>query len=410
MQVNPQQLLDDGFIILRNVIPPEQLNELRDSFEVLLGKQKKIWAAERKPDEPPGGAWDTSAQPRVFFNTVVDKETANAAGFCLHENTLGVSRQLMQAPDAAVTLMALMCSPPKDYGPASWHRDMDPIEQAPMRGLQTDMLTNAPGYVQWNIPLYDDSVLWVVPGSHSRPNTDVEHQHLLTNPQKPIPGGIPVELNAGDGVVYSNLILHWGSNYSSKLRRTIHLGYRSFGGAIFPYVNHHYWKLDFTAHLLSDARAHFERFAELHKQRCDVIESTFRAILNKDETTFREGLATLHPGADERMVTVVLLCRWADKVRKLKSPDILNLPLEERVRAVSEHRLNIHLFEEFATRFSQSEADTLWERFETLDAQLQADAERSVPDFGSQPMRYLFTEMPANFDLEHFIASWDSQK
>ena len=53
MQVNPQQLLDDGYIILREVIPPGQLQELRDCFERIVERQKVIWAKERKPDDPP---------------------------------------------------------------------------------------------------------------------------------------------------------------------------------------------------------------------------------------------------------------------------------------------------------------------------------------------------------------------
>ena len=42
MQVNPKQLLDDGYIILRDVIPPGQLEELRDCFETLVERQKVI--------------------------------------------------------------------------------------------------------------------------------------------------------------------------------------------------------------------------------------------------------------------------------------------------------------------------------------------------------------------------------
>ena len=166
MKVNPQQILDDGFIILRNVIPPERLNQLRDSFELTVERQKAIWAQNHKPDAPPGGEWETSPQPRVMFSTVADQETADTIEFCLHENTRGVSRQLMRSKEATVTLMALMCNPVRDHGPANWHRDIHPIDQAPLGGLQADMLENAPGYVQWNIPLYDDDVLWVVPGSH----------------------------------------------------------------------------------------------------------------------------------------------------------------------------------------------------------------------------------------------------
>jgi hypothetical protein len=35
----------------------------------------------------------------------------------------------------------------------------------------------------------------------------------------PLPGGLQVELQAGDAVVYPHLILHWGSSYSPTLRR-----------------------------------------------------------------------------------------------------------------------------------------------------------------------------------------------
>ena len=218
MKVNPQQLIDDGYVVRRQVVPPDRGEELRTSFETLVEKQKVIWARERKPDE------------------VVDAATANTVEFCLYENTLGVSQQLMRAPDAAITLMALMCNPVQDHGPASWHRDIEPTGQAPLKGMQMDYVKNGPGYVQWNISLYDDSVFWLVPGSYCRPNTPAEHQHLLTRPQEPMSGGIPIELSAGDGVVYSHMGLHWGSNYSTKLRRTVHLGYRAFGSDSYPSV------------------------------------------------------------------------------------------------------------------------------------------------------------------------------
>ena len=113
--------------------------------------------------------------------------------------------------------MMLMCSPQRDHGPAHWHRDVHPIDMAPMASLQSDFLENGPKYLQWNISLYDDDVLWVVPGSHRRLNTEAENRQLLENPRVPLPGGIPVELKGGDGVVYSNYILHWGSNYSHQI-------------------------------------------------------------------------------------------------------------------------------------------------------------------------------------------------
>ena len=60
MKVNPQQLRDDGYIILREVIPPEQLDDVRASFEVLVERQKEIWTQQSNPS-----VWETGAQPRL---------------------------------------------------------------------------------------------------------------------------------------------------------------------------------------------------------------------------------------------------------------------------------------------------------------------------------------------------------
>ena len=114
MKVNPQQLLDDGYIILREVIPPDQLDQLRASFEVLVERQKEIWAREQVPS-----VWETGGQPRlVHFQNLIDEGTADTVEAWLHENTLGVSRQLMSVPEqTGVAGMMLMCSPQKDHGP-----------------------------------------------------------------------------------------------------------------------------------------------------------------------------------------------------------------------------------------------------------------------------------------------------
>ena len=33
----------------------------------MVERQKAIWARERGPDDPPGGAWETGAQPRLHL-------------------------------------------------------------------------------------------------------------------------------------------------------------------------------------------------------------------------------------------------------------------------------------------------------------------------------------------------------
>ena len=67
----------------------------------------------------------------------------------------------------------------QDHGPSGWHRDIEPNRDGPLSGLQADMAANGVGTVQWNIALYDDDVLWIVPGSHRRRNTDAEIARCL---------------------------------------------------------------------------------------------------------------------------------------------------------------------------------------------------------------------------------------
>ncbi len=394
MDFDSRQLFENGFIVLRGVVPPGWLDPLRDSFEHLVERQREISARERKPEEPPGGAWATSHQPRLFFEQLVDQDTANTMAFSLHEHTMGVSRRLMRAETAGNTGFYCLCNPVDDHGPAAWHRDIHPIDQAPLLGLQTDLMNNAPGYLQWNIPLYDDNVLWVVPGSHRRGNTAEENSHLERNPREALPGGVQVALNAGDGVVYTNTILHWGSNYSTRLRRTIHLGYRSYGGPIFPYVNRTFRDLDFITCLPADLQQVFRDTRRRYDAESDLIESIFRAAIDRDEATFQEGVAALHPGEVGRIVCVVLLSKIVYKMKFATHP--------VRVHYGSD----ISHDEDLKPRFTAGELDTLWRRFASLDEKLKSDTLQYVPGFQSEPMPYCFEEMPADLGMDAFVAGW----
>jgi hypothetical protein len=400
MKVDQQQLLNDGFIILPEVIPAPQLEALRTASDILVERQKEIWTRDRKPDEPAGGQWETGAQPRLGnYQNLIDASTANTVEVWLHENTLGVSRQLLSVPQhTSMTGMMMMCSPQRDHGPAAWHRDVHPIDMAPMASLQADLLENGPKYLQWNIPLYDDEVLWVVPGSHRRLNTAAENQQLSQDPRVPLPDGVPVELKAGDGVVYINYLLHWGSNYSTKLRRTLHGGH-----TIFPYCA----DLNFTEYLSAEARESFVGWDQKSAQMQDLTESALRAIINNEADAYRAAVEDLQPGAGKagQIVQAIYLCKAAYNIHILKNPDD-SLPDDILGRASSPHPISINWGPQFADRFSTAEAELLWQRCTVLDAKLQADEEHFVPGFQARPMHYYFDAMPSPFGVEDFIASW----
>ena len=392
-------------MILKNVVPPERLDELRASFETLVDRQQANWA--RDPDDPGCFAY-AAKQPRLAFQTVIDAATANSVEFCLHQNTLGVSRQALGTRDVGLKQMILLCNPEVAYGPDLWHRDVShgPTNNAPLAGLQADMLANGPSSVQWNIPLYDDDVLWVVPGSHRRLNTARENQELLNDSRAKLSNCMQVRLKAGDGVIYINTILHWPSNYSTRLRRIIHLRYTSFGGQSYPYGSRFLWEPGFVKHLSAEGQAGFHRFLELAECEDDRIEAFYRAILDRDPQAFRQALALLHPGDTGQMVCVILLSKLARRMGALKRPELTNLPERERASAVGEQTFSIGNLEALARRFTAAETKLLGQRFAPLDARLQTETEHFVPSLASKPSRWAQEHMPADFDLHNFIASW----
>jgi len=392
MTVDRERFIREGFLVRRQVVPAGELEALRTSYETLIERQggRQWQAGKANPPE----------QPRLTTGTLVDESTANAAEVWLHENTLGVSRQLCCLPQVtAVWAMWMMCNPLTDHGPAHWHRDIHPIDMAPMCVLQRDFLENGPRYLQWNIALHDDDVLWVVPGSHRRANTPQENRQLLENNRVPLPDSVPVRLRAGDGVVYTNFILHWGSNYSPKLRRTLHGGYCIF-------------TLDADcgcAQLLSPStRALFEQFARQTARMQDATESALRAVISNDAAAFDQALQTLQPGIGQagKLVLAIYLCKAVCFICAANGPDRPDLPADFLRRGRESHAITLNWGPSFAHRFSQRESNILWQRFQWLDQQLQADQDQFTPGYDAVPMRYYIEDVPSSLSVDDFIASW----
>jgi hypothetical protein len=234
---------------------------------------------------------------------------------------------------------------------------------------------------------------------------------MAADPQAPLPGSIPVSLNAGDGVVYTNLIWHWGSNYRTRLRRTIHGGHASIAPPLYAHIFSPVWdqQLGFMDCLSPAARQTMERMAQLLSEQRDLLESLFRAMLDKDGDRFLQALAALRPGEEGRMVCLVLISKVVLRMRLVSRPEVRGLPRAERAKIVV-HRDMLDFDENLAGRFSQEEVEQIWQRFAVLDARLQADTEQHVSwSRSGQPSRYIVNEMPANFGVTEFIASWNDR-
>ena len=362
-------LMRDGFIIVRGMISPDELERFRESVDAIVDRA------------PPSG--------RIVLTEWVDRQSADVLEYLFEERTLGLTRDLMDVPDAAPLGMWVLCS-----AGTGWHRDIHPYDMAPLDGLQEDIRQNGPTYLQWNIALYDDPFLHAIPGSHLRPNNRHEKSIERKMGLVPLPGATKIDLKAGDGVVYINNILHAAATSKPTKRRTLHLGHHAFGGRAFS----HFYPIvsmgvDFIEYLSPQAAELCRHYDALHANLKEDVLFVLSAILSKDEAAFATGFNRIHPSSHARMTTAIVLSKTVNMMRKFRGSDDSAYPNGPDMQKLAEH-------------FTIEELDELWSRFAVLDRKIQADEEIYEPLFQSGPTRYFFYEMPEDFELPDFIKSW----
>ena len=119
--------------------------------------------------------------------------------------------------ELVMELYNLLVTPTYDF---SLRRHRDDFSSSATSEEELTKLSQPAWHAQWNLALYDDSSLVVVPGSHARARTDVER---VADPYEGnMPGQISVRLRAGDMVFYNSNILHRGVYDSNVPRMTLH--------------------------------------------------------------------------------------------------------------------------------------------------------------------------------------------
>ena len=259
--------------------------------------------------------------------------------------------------------------------------------------MQESLIENGPNYV---------------PGSHTRLNTDEENQQILKDPCVQLIGGVRVGMKAGDGLVYSNYLLHWGSSYTSKvLRRTLHGGHTTYPN----------WEdIRFTRHLSSKSRELFGSWVDRTAELKDATESCLRAVLDKDRSAYLSGLEVIHPGAGPagKFLVTIWLCKAARHCYLLRGAGSDKLQDEaegmyrtERSLAQAAHSISLNWGPQFAERFSKAEADAIWDGFAELEHHLRtANGKDYVPGYQSGPILYYLEQMRSKFDLNGFLSTW----
>lgn len=219
----------DGFVVIPSLLPAPQLAALRTAAGRLtsaaragqwphirtVGKQFPPW-----PSTPPadGGIWGVQhlLHPRL---PVGPEDRAAFLGLYFGPALLRVAEELMACgdDDLVLELCNMLVRPGREFA-LRWHRDDVPAEATPAE--EEARLAEPAWHAQWNVALYDDDSLVVVPGSHRRARTEVERR---ADPYEPtLPGMLKVQLRAGDAVFYDNNILHRGVYDAEKERMTPH--------------------------------------------------------------------------------------------------------------------------------------------------------------------------------------------
>lgn len=221
-------LARDGFVLLPNFLSAPELESARRACQeatdlARAGKWPYIRTVPKQfppwPTTPPppseGGIWGVQhlMHPDIpgshWFATMYFDPKLTA---CVKE-ILDCEDE-----DLVMELFNLLVRPDRDFE-LRWHRDDIPAtataeeERAHLRQAEAF-------HTQWNLALYDDESLIVVPGSHKRARTDFERS---AGPyEADIPDRKVVKMAAGDLVFYDNNILHRGVYKADIERMSLH--------------------------------------------------------------------------------------------------------------------------------------------------------------------------------------------
>ena len=216
-------LSSSGYIILPSNLSASQLEDLRQACEHVkslasagkwphirtLPKQFPPWTSDVS-----NGIWGIQhlMHPDLPFHDLF------AASY-FSDFVIDAVKELLlcSEEELVMELYNLLVTPTYDFS-LRWHRD--DISPVATPDEEVAKLSQPAWHAQWNLALYDDTSLIVVPGSHTRARTNAEK---AADPyEENMPGQTSVHLRAGDVVFYNNNILHRGVYNSTVRRMTLH--------------------------------------------------------------------------------------------------------------------------------------------------------------------------------------------
>jgi ectoine hydroxylase-related dioxygenase (phytanoyl-CoA dioxygenase family) len=241
---NKEKFQEDGFVII-DVLTEQEVKDFRKIMDQLLSPEVKATESKAR-----GASFqhlgdeisDFGKEPRQYYFHLLTKKGTEPIHHAFHHPVMLKAVEEIIGPNLIVNNASILAANGGTSYSLGWHRD---VIQIPEDEIEDWLFSPERHHnsVQINLPLVDENSLWVVPGSHNRPNTPEENAVFAGSKHyAPIgaemPGGIPVPLKAGQAVLYNNNLIHRGYTEVMKVpRRTLHMGYHS---ALYPPTWHFY--------------------------------------------------------------------------------------------------------------------------------------------------------------------------
>ena len=207
---------DNGYLIVRNALHPEELDRLRTAMDDLT-----IYGSNEVRDHPDymyGQGHKTGGQVLRRIEYVIDKR--DECKVLLGNPFILRSVEKLMGRDLIPTWDSMVLKLPGEGIIVPWHRDAG-----------TDFVGDTPIF---NVDFYLDEAdldtcVWVVPGSHkwSAERSQQEIEKLSRNGFS-TEGAVPATMQPGDVLFHNILVLHGSpANTSSKLRRVVYYEFRT---------------------------------------------------------------------------------------------------------------------------------------------------------------------------------------
>jgi hypothetical protein len=214
----------DGFVVVSSGLSDDELSKLRTASQHItaLAREGKWPHIRTLPRQFPPWSSDASlgiwGVQQLMNPSLPGHELFTKTYFS--KSTLSTVVELLgpdcKEDDLVMELYNLLIRPDADFE-LRWHRDDIPPTATAEEELAR--LDKPAFHAQWNMALYEDSSLILVPSTHRRARTQAERD---AGPYDKMPGEIRVHLKPGEMAFYNNNILHRGAYKSDIERMTLH--------------------------------------------------------------------------------------------------------------------------------------------------------------------------------------------